>query len=62
MDLTGDDEAGTEGETPKFALIVVGHAGEGAERGQVDFNGELADEPGGESAEPRRHPTPMGLV
>lgn len=62
IDLTGDDKAGAGGEKPKVALIVVGHAGEGVERGQADFNGELAGEPAGGSAEARRPPTPMGLV
>lgn len=61
-DLTGDDKAGAGGEVPRVAFIVAGHAGEGAERGQADFNGEPAGDPGGESVGVKEPPTPMGLA
>lgn len=61
-DLTGEDRVGAGGGAPRVALIAAGHAGDGEERGQVDFNGEAAGEPAGESAEAREPPTPMGLV
>lgn len=63
-DLTGDDMVGPGGGggAPRVALIVAGHAGDGAEGGQVDFNGEAAGEPAGESVEVIGPPTPMGLV
>lgn len=57
-DLTGEDSAGA----PWVALIVGGHAGDGEERGQVDFSGEAAGEPAGESVLVRESPTPTGLV
>jgi len=61
-DLTGGDRVGAGDGAPKVVFIAVGHAGDGAERGQVDFNGEAAGEPAGESVEVREPPTPMGLV
>lgn len=57
-DLTGDDSAGA----PWVALIVAGHAGDGEERGQIDFIGEAAVDPAGESVLVREPPTPTGLV
>lgn len=61
-DLTGDELEVPGGEAPRVALIVVAHAGDGAEGSQVDFNGEAAGEPVGESVELRELPTPTGLV
>lgn len=61
-DLTGDELEGPGGEAPSVALIVAAHAGDGAEVGQVDFNGEAAGEPVGESVGVRELPTPTGLV
>lgn len=61
-DLTGDDMVGAAGGAPRAVLIVAGHADDGAERGQVDFSGEAAGEPVGESVEAREPPTPTGLV
>lgn len=52
-DLTGEDRVSAGG-----TFIVVGHAADGAERGQVDFSGEAAGEAAGESVPP----TPTGLV
>lgn len=60
-DLTGDDWVGGGGGVPRVTLVGAGHAGDG-EKGQVDFNGEAAGEPAGESVEVREPPTPMGLV
>lgn len=56
-DLTGDDRVSAGG-----TFIVVGHAADGAERGQVDFSGEAAGEAAGESVEMRAPPIPTGLV
>lgn len=61
-DLIGDDMEGPGGEAPREALIVAAHAGDGAEGGQVDFNGEAAGEPVGELVGVREPPTPTGLV
>lgn len=61
-DLTGDDMEGAGGGAPREAMMVAGHAGEGAERGQADFSGEAAGEPAGESVETREPPTPTGLA
>lgn len=59
-DFTGDDRLGAG--APRVALIVAGHAGDGEERGQVDFSGEAAGEPAGESVLVREPPTPASLV
>lgn len=59
IDLTGDDRADGG---PRLAFIDGGVAGDAAERGHVDFNGEAAGEPVGESAELREPPNPTGLV
>lgn len=61
-DLTGEDKVGADDGAPIEAFIDVGHAGDGVERGQVDFNGEAAGEPAGESVEVREPPTPAGLA
>lgn len=58
----GEGMEGPGGEAPRVALIVAAHAGDGAEGGQVDFNGEAAGEPAGESAGVRVPPIPTGLV
>lgn len=61
-DLTGDEKAGAGGEVPRVAFITVGHADEGAERGQADFSGEPAGDPAGESLGEKEPPTPMALA
>lgn len=60
-DLTGEVRVGGGGGAPRVTFIGAEHAGDG-EKGQVDFNGEAAGEPAGESVELREPPTPMGLV
>ena len=61
-DLTGEDRVGAGSGAPRVDLIVAGHAGDGDERGQVDFNGEAAGEPAGEAVGLREPPIPTGLV
>lgn len=62
IDLAGEDKVGTGGAPPSVDLIGVEEAGDGEERGQVDFSGEAAGEPVGEPVEVTEPPSPTGLV